>query len=57
MTEDCGNTILFVSNATLQKSIKKSLFTYLIFVKDLVSSKDSYGDMDLQDQMYFFKGL
>ena len=38
-TEDRGNTIPIVSQASLQKSMKKSLFTYLIFVNNPISSK------------------
>ena len=56
VTEDRGNTIPLVSHASLQKSIKKSLFAYLIFVNDPVSSKESCANMDLQDQMNFLKG-
>ena len=55
MIEDHGNTIPLVSHASLQKSIKKSLFAYLIFVNDHVSSKESYDNIDLQDQMNFLK--
>ena len=56
MIEDRGNTIPIVSHASLQKSIKKSLFAYLIFVNDPVSSKESYANMDQQYQMNFLKG-
>ena len=55
MTKDRGNTIPIVSHASLQKSIKKSLFAYLIFVNDPVYSKESYANMDQQDQMNFLK--
>ena len=57
MTEDRGNTIPLVSHASLQKSIKKSLFAYLIFVNDHVSSKESYDNIDLSRSNEFLKGL
>ena len=53
VTEDRGNTIPLVSHASLQKSIKKSLFAYLIFVNDPVSSKEFCANKDLQDHMNF----
>ena len=40
-TEDHGNTIPLVSHASLQKSMKKSLFAYLIFANEPLSSKQS----------------
>ena len=40
LTKDHGNRIPIVSQASLQKSIKKSLFAYLIFDNDPVSSKE-----------------
>ena len=56
MTEDRGNTVPLISHASLQKSIKKSLFAYLIFVNDPVSSKESYDNIDLRDQKSFLSG-
>ena len=55
MIEDHGNMLPIVSHASLQKSIKKSLFAYLIFVNDLVSSKESYANIDHEDQMNFLR--
>ena len=55
MTKDRGNTIPIVSHASLQKSIKKSLFAYLIFVNAHESSKESNANIDQVDQMNFIK--
>ena len=51
-TEDRGNTIPIVSQASLQKSIKKSLFAYLIFAHE---SKDDALSVDAYDQQEFLK--
>ena len=56
MTEDRGNTIPIVSHASLQKSMKKSLFAYMIFVTDAIPSKESNATNELNEsQMNFLK--
>ena len=54
-TEDRGSTIPLVSHASLQKSIKKLLFAYMIFVNEPLSSKESYAKIDQEDQMKLLK--
>ena len=54
-TEDRGNTIPLVSHASLQKSIKKSMFAYMIFVNEPQSLKESSANPDHEDQMNFLQ--
>ena len=54
-TKDRGNTIPLVSHASLQKSIKKSMFAYMIFVNEPQSSKESFANPDHEDQMNFLQ--
>ena len=49
MTEDRGNTIPIVSHASLQKSMKKSLFAYMIFITDAIPSKESNATHELNE--------
>ena len=56
MTEDRGNTIPIVSHASLQKSMKKSLFAYMTFVTDAIPSKESNATNEQNEsQMNFLK--
>ena len=53
-TEDCGNTIPIVSHTSIQKSIKKSIFAYMIFASELESlHKSKIENDDLSNQMNF----
>lgn len=53
-TEDCGNTIPIVSHTSIQKSIKKSIYAYMIFASEPESLHKSKAENDeLCDQSNF----